>query len=139
MERETGLEPATSSLEKLLSCSEDALESNYRVVSSSIHGNLGGFFHCDFGGSTVNDIQLRKNETNSLMRLLELWLEAKEAAGCSPTTIDHYRREVSAFVKWLMLENLKIGPDDVTPSHSPAKQTNVANVFIIDSVPLALS
>ncbi len=65
----------------------------------------------------MHNTQPRKKERNQLMQLLELWLEAKEASGCSPATLDHYSREVSMFAKWLMQEDLNIGPDDVTPSH----------------------
>lgn len=65
----------------------------------------------------MHDIQLRKNEKNQLLQLMELWLEAKEAGGCSPSTLEHYRREVYAFVKWLISEDSTIGPDNVTPAH----------------------
>lgn len=48
---------------------------------------------------------------------MELWLEVKEAGGCIPAAIDHYRREVTRFGKRLIEEDLNVGPDDAMPSH----------------------
>lgn len=50
------------------------------------------------------------------MKLVELWLEAKDAAGCSPDTLDHYRRELTPFVKWLEQDKPNCTPEDVTSS-----------------------
>jgi len=61
----------------------------------------------------LHDIQLREFERSPLGQLLELYLEAKEASGCSPRTIDHYRREVTAFVKWLHEDKPNCKPEDV--------------------------
>ncbi len=61
----------------------------------------------------MHDIQLREFERSPLGQLLELYLEAKEASGCSPRTIDHYRREVTAFVKWLHEDKPNCKPEDV--------------------------
>lgn len=64
----------------------------------------------------MHDIQLRKFEANPLAQLVELWLEAKEAAGCSPDTLDHYRRELTAFVNWLNEQSPNCQPEDITPT-----------------------
>lgn len=64
----------------------------------------------------MHDIHLRKCDKSHLMKLVELWLEAKDAAGCSPDTLDHYRRELTPFVKWLEADKPNCKPEDVTAS-----------------------
>jgi integrase/recombinase XerD len=50
----------------------------------------------------------------SLWDLMHLWLDASEAKGCSPRTIDHYRRQLSAFLDWLAKDKPSCTPQDVS-------------------------
>ncbi len=68
------------------------------------------------GGAVMYNNQTDSIERNAFWQLVELWLEASEAKGCSPSTLDHYRRVVLAFVKWLLMQKEVNKPEDVTPT-----------------------
>jgi len=49
----------------------------------------------------MHEVNSRSVGLSPFGQLLELYLEAKEAEVCSLRTINHYKREVTAFVTWL--------------------------------------
>ena len=59
--------------------------------------------------------RLRRSSRNYLRTLMELWLQAKEAQGISPRTIEMYRDTVSRFIQYLEAKKITT-PEQVEPT-----------------------